>query len=98
MTWFIILPRNEAEICHFGNCLASCHFEAISREIPLAQQVKASWLDKIYGQSSSFTNYLWGKSKAWGISPFGRNDTILLVNVMLGRESQGRQAGATGLR
>ena len=61
---------------------ASCHpfgklrtgFEAEGREIPRAQQVKAAWLDKIYGQSPPFTSYLWDKSKVWGISPFGRND------------------------
>jgi hypothetical protein len=46
-----------------GYYLASCHFEAIGREIPQAQQAKAAWLDKIYGQSPPFTNYPLGKSK-----------------------------------
>jgi hypothetical protein len=37
-------------------------------------QVKASSLDKVYGQSSPFTSHLLGKTKVWGISPSGRND------------------------
>jgi hypothetical protein len=47
-----------------GNCSAPCHpfdklrtgFEAEGREIPEAQQVKAAWLDTIYGQSPPFTS------------------------------------------
>ncbi len=54
----------------------ACHFEAEGREIPKAQQVEVSWLDKIYRQSHPFTSNLLSKSKVWRISPFGRNDML----------------------
>jgi hypothetical protein len=56
-------------------------FEAVDREIPRAQQVKAAWLDKIYRQNPPFTSYLWGKSKVWGISFCGRNDTACVLPI-----------------
>jgi hypothetical protein len=68
--WFNT-PQQLYLVCYYS---ASCHFEAVGREIPRAQQVIAAWLNKIYGQSPPFTSYLWRKSKVWGISPLGRND------------------------
>ncbi len=62
----------------------SCHFEAVGREIPRAQQVKATWLDKIYGQSPPFTSYLWDKTKVGGFLP-AVEMTCLSSAIMLNR-------------
>jgi hypothetical protein len=68
-----ILWRNRVEMMNIRYYSASCHFEAIGREIPRAHQVKAAWLDKIDGQSPFYLLPM-DKSKVGGISPSGRND------------------------
>jgi hypothetical protein len=45
----IQIEADEAMVFFFVSYYsASCHFEAVGREIPRAQEVKAAWLDKIY--------------------------------------------------